>query len=48
MSTLEIVLKNIGVMPVYAYSQRVVTETTQDDGTVVKTSEFKHVGFVEV
>ena len=48
MSGLEATLKDNGITPLYAFSKRVVTETTQEDGTVVKTAEFKHIGFVEV
>lgn len=48
MSTLEAALKNSGIKPVYAFSKRVVVEETREDGTIIKTSEFKHVGFVEV
>ena len=48
MGALEATLKDNGITPLYAFSKRVVTETTQEDGTVVKTAEFKHVGFVEV
>ena len=41
MSTLEAELKNVGIQPLYAFTQRVVTE--QD---AVKTATFKHEGFV--
>ena len=48
MSTLETTLKNNGIKPLYAFSQRIVIEETREDGTIIKTSEFKHIGFVEV
>lgn len=35
-----------GYRVVYAFSRRVVTETTLSDGTVEKVSSFKHLGFV--
>lgn len=47
MSTLEAVLKDNDIKPLYAFSKRVVIEETREDGTVIKTAEFKHVGFVE-
>ena len=47
MSVLEDILRNNDVVPLYAFSQRISVEKLID-GTVVKTSEFKHVGFVEV
>ena len=42
MSALERALKACGIRPVYAFTERVSTE---EDG--VKTSTFRHVGFVE-
>lgn len=48
MGTLETTLKNNGIKPLYAFTQRVAVEVTNPDGSVVKTSEFKHMGFVEV
>ena len=48
MSRLEKVLKSAGIQPVYAFSKRVAVESVWDDGSVKKTSEFKHLGFVEV
>lgn len=47
MSTLEKALKERGVTPVYAFSQRESVEEVQEDGTVVKRNVFKHIGFVE-
>jgi len=38
-------LQGRGITPVFAFSQRVVVETPQPDGSVVKTAEFRHAGF---
>ncbi len=48
MSALEKALKERGVEPLYAFSQRVSVEKKQEDGSIVKTTIFKHLGFVEV
>jgi hypothetical protein len=48
MSALERALKAQGITPVYAFSQRESVEVVKEDGTVVKTNMFKHVGFVKV
>ena len=48
MSTLEIFATLRGWKPIYAFSKRVVIEELQADGSVKKTSVFKHEGFVEV
>lgn len=48
MSALEEALKNNGISPVYAYSERVSEEIELEDGSVVKRNVFKHLGFVEV
>lgn len=48
MSTLERKLKEAGIQPVYAFSKRVSVETTNEQGEVVKTSVFKHEGWIEV
>lgn len=40
-------LKKVGITPLYAFSKRESVETTQPDGSVVKTSVFKHAGYVE-
>lgn len=40
-------LKKVGIIPLYAFSKRESVETTQPDGSVVKTSVFKHAGYVE-
>lgn len=47
MADLETALKVQGVRPVYAFSKREVVETTQPDGTVLKKTVFRHLGFVE-
>jgi len=44
---LERALNKRGIKPVYAFSERVSVEKIVS-GVVVKTNEFKHVGFVEV
>ena len=45
-SALAGVLAKIGCEPVYAVTDRVSVESVQPDGSVRKTSEFRHVGFV--
>lgn len=48
MPYLEKALWAVGIQPVYAFSERVVVEKTDDaTGRVTKTAVFKHVGFVE-
>jgi len=47
MGALERALNKVGIKPVYAFSERVSVEKIVS-GVVVKTNEFKHVGFVEV
>lgn len=47
MGALERVLKDEGLQVCYAFSARVSVEK-EVDGIVVKTMEFKHLGFVEV
>jgi membrane carboxypeptidase/penicillin-binding protein len=48
MSALERALKAHGIAPIYAFSQRESVETIKEDGSVIKTNVFKHVGFVGV
>ena len=48
MGVLESVLKDNGIKPLYSFTQRVSVESMKEDGTVVKTAVFKHIGFVEV
>ena len=45
-ASLAVTLAKIGCSPVYAVTDRVSVESVQADGSVRKTSEFKHVGFV--
>ena len=47
MKELEFQLRSVGVSPLYAFSVRESVETTQPDGSVVKTAVFKHVGFYD-
>ena len=47
MSALERELKAVGIIPLYAFSQRVSVEGEVDE-IMVKTTVFKHLGFVEV
>lgn len=46
MSCLEVALKEVDFIPVYAFSERVSVEEIQADGSVKKTNVFKHMGFV--
>lgn len=47
MAPLERALSAAGIQPAYAFSRRVSIETHAEDGTVSKSSEFRHLGFVE-
>ena len=47
MSALEKELAYAELKAVYAFSERVSEEVTQDDGSVRKVNVFKHMGFVE-
>ena len=47
MRYLESALRTVEVKPLYAFSKRITVETVQPDGQTVKTSIFKHEGFVE-
>lgn len=47
MGTLEKILKDNNVKPLYAYSERESVEETLPDGTVKKVNVFKHKGFIE-
>lgn len=47
MGALERALQKRGIKPLYAFSERVSVEKIVS-GVVVKTNEFKHIGFVEV
>lgn len=46
MSELEKALLDVGIEPVYAFSRRESLDVTQDDGAVVTTHRFRHIGFV--
>lgn len=46
MGPLHAALEAAGVVPLYAYSERVVDEVVKEDGTTEKKSIFKHIGFV--
>ena len=46
MAWLEAALREVGVQPLYSFSERVSVETTSPSGEVVKTSVFKHTGWV--
>jgi hypothetical protein len=47
MGALETALKERGIQPLYAYSQRESVETINADGSVTKTAIFKHIGYIE-
>ena len=47
MGALEQKLKERGIQPLYAYSQRESVETINSDGSVTKTAIFKHIGYIE-
>lgn len=47
MGPLEAALKARGIAPWFAFSQRVSVDNVQKDGSVVKTSVFKHEGFTK-
>lgn len=46
MAPLERALRRAGVEPMYAFSERVSVDVHNPDGTVTKTNQFKHVGFI--
>lgn len=48
MSALENALKKEGIRVFYAFSKRESVEVTAEDGSVSKTSVFRHAGFVEI
>lgn len=47
MSSLEAWLREVNVVPLYAFSKRESTEETRQDGSVEKRNVFNHLGFVE-
>lgn len=46
MPILEEELRLAGINPLHSFTQRETVETTNENGEVVKTSKFVHVGFV--
>lgn len=48
MGTLEAFLKAEGLIPVYAWSERVSVDIPQEDGSVRKVNSFRHAGFIEL
>lgn len=48
MHPLENALKERGIQPMYSFSQRVSVEAPNEEGKIIKTSTFKHVGWIEV
>lgn len=48
MGPLEQALKEKDITPLYAFSKRISVETTQPDGSVIKTAKFVHEGYIEV
>ena len=46
MGALETALLERGIKPRYAFTERVVVETTNQDGSTTKTSIFRHSGWV--
>ena len=46
MAALERALRQCGITPLYAFSERASEEQTQPDGGVRKVNVFRHVGFV--
>ena len=48
MAPLEVALRNQRIRPLYAFSVRESVEQTLPDGTIRKTSVFRHTGFIEV
>ena len=47
MGPLEEALKQEGIQPLYAFSQRESVEAKGENGTVIKTAIFKHKGYIE-
>lgn len=46
MGPLERALNDLGITPIFAFSERVSEEVTLPDGTVRKVSRFRHLGWV--
>nr|DAJ74275.1 MAG TPA: hypothetical protein [Caudoviricetes sp.] len=47
MPVLEHALYKHGIMPLYSFTQRETVEKIGENGEVIKTAIFKHVGFIE-
>ena len=45
MAPLEWQLRQVGIVPLYAFSERISSEEVLPDGSVRKINEFKHGGF---
>ena len=48
MSTLERELRAAGITPLYAFSVRDSVEKHDENGVVIKSNVFRHIGFVDV
>ena len=46
MAPLERALQDQGINPIYAFSERISEEATKADGSIVKTSYFRHAGWI--
>ena len=46
MGSIELALVAEKIMYMYSFSERVSVETTDEDGSIVKTNVFKHTGWV--
>lgn len=46
MAPLEKALRAVGITPLYAFSERASVDSVQPDGSIRKTAEFRHLGFV--
>ena len=47
MAQLERRLRKVGIIPLYSFTERVSVEETLPDGSVKKSSVFKHAGWVD-
>lgn len=47
MGPLTVALNSRGIQPQFAFSRRESVEETQEDGSVVKLTEARHLGFVQ-
>jgi hypothetical protein rm378p002 len=46
--TLENELRAVGIKPIHSFTQRVSEDRVMEDGTIQKSSVFKHAGWVEL